>query len=85
LRFEWDDRKAQSNESKHSVSFNEAETVFADENARLLYDADHSSEEDRYILLGMSNSLSLLLVCHLYKEDEETIRIFSARKANKRE
>jgi len=85
LRFEWDDRKAQSNESKHSVSFNEAETVFADENARLLYDADHSSEEDRYILLGMSNSLSLLLGCHLYKEDEETIRIFSARKANKRE
>lgn len=85
MRFEWDDRKAQSNESKHSVSFNEAETVFADENARLLYDADHSSEEDRYILLGMSNSLSLLLVCHLYKEDEETIRIFSARKANKRE
>jgi uncharacterized DUF497 family protein len=85
LRFEWDERKARFNEKKHGISFSEAETVFYDENARLLYDADHSSEEDRYILLGMSESLSLLVVCHLYIEEEETIRIFSARRANKRE
>lgn len=85
MRFEWDDRKAQSNEKKHGISFNEAETVFYDENARLLHDTEHSSEEDRYVMLGMSDSLSLLTVCHVYKEDEETIRIFSARRANKRE
>ena len=85
MRFGWDERKARSNEEKHGISFNEAETVFYDENARLLYDAEHSSEEDRYVLLGISESLSLLVVCHIYKEDEETIRIFSARRANKRE
>ncbi len=85
LKFEWDERKARSNEQKHGVSFQEAETVFYDENARLLYDVEHSSEEDRYILLGMSDSLSLLVVCHVYQEDEETIRIFSARRANKKE
>jgi len=85
LRFDWDDQKAQTNEKKHGISFNEAKTAFYDENARLLYDEDHSSEEDRYILLGMSNLLSLLIVCHVYREDEETIRIFSARRANKRE
>lgn len=85
MRFEWDERKAISNEKKHGISFSEAETVFYDENARWLYDAEHSSEEERYILLGMSDSLSLLVVCHLYKEDEETIRIFSARRANKAE
>lgn len=85
MRFEWDERKASANEKKHGVSFDEAETVFYDENARLLYDAEHSLEEDRYILLGMSNSSSLLVVCHVYGEDEEKIRIFSARRANKRE
>lgn len=85
MRFEWDERKAIANEKKHGISFVEAETVFYDENARLLYDGEHSSEEDRYILLGMSASLSLLVVCHLYKEDEETIRIFSARRANRKE
>ncbi|MEA5599283.1 BrnT family toxin [Rivularia sp. UHCC 0363] len=85
MRFEWDEPKAISNEKKHGISFSEAETVFYDENARLLYDAEHSSEEDRYILLGMSNLLSLLVVCHVYQEDEEVIRIFSVRRANKRE
>ncbi len=85
MKFEWDERKARLNEKKHDISFSEAESVFYDENARLLYDAEHSSEEDRYIMLGMSDSLLLLVVCHVYKEDEETIRIFSARRANKRE
>ncbi len=85
LKFTWDERKARSNEKKHGVSFNEAETVFYDENARLLYDPEHSLEEERYILLGMSDSLRLLLVCHLYQESEEVIRIISARKATQRE
>jgi uncharacterized DUF497 family protein len=85
LIFEWDERKARSNEEKHGISFDEAETVFYDPNARLLYDADHSSEEDRYILLGMSETQMLLVVCHVYQDDEETIRIFSARRATKRE
>jgi hypothetical protein len=88
LRFEWDERKARSNEQKHGVSFNEAETVFYDENARVLNDPKHSLEEARYIILGMSDSLRLLLVCHLYRvyqESEEVIRIISARKATKRE
>lgn len=85
LRFEWDERKARSNEQKHGVSFDEAETVFYDENARLLYDSENSLEEDRYLLLGLSDSLRLLLVCHLYQENEEVIRIISARKATKRE
>ena len=68
LIFEWDERKARSNEKKHGISFNEAKTVFYDENARLLYDAEHSSEEERYILLGMSDTLSLLVVCQVYEE-----------------
>jgi uncharacterized DUF497 family protein len=85
LRFAWDEQKALANQQKHGVSFDEAESVFYDENARFLYDAEHSSEEERYILLGMSDSLRLLVVCHTYREQEEVIRIFSARKANKRE
>ena len=83
--FEWDEQKARSNKRKHGISFGEAETVFYDEEARLLYDTKHSSQEDRYILLGMSNSSSLLVVCHMHKENEETIRIFSARRANSKE
>ena len=85
LRFEWDEQKANSNEQKHGVSFREAETVFYDENARLMYDPENSQEEERYILLGMSSSLRLLVVSHLYQEDDEFIRIISARKATKRE
>lgn len=85
LRIEWDALKAERNERKHGISFNEAQTVFYDENARLLYDSEHSIDEDRYILLGMSSSLRLLVVSHLYQEDVELIRIISARKATKRE
>lgn len=85
LRFEWDQFKAESNEQKHGISFNEAQTVFYDENARLRYDSEHSVDEERYILLGMSSSLRLLVVSHLYQEDIELIRIISAREATKRE
>ncbi len=85
LEFEWDSRKAESNEQKHGVSFEEAQSVFYDENARLAYDPAHSLEEDRFILLGVSDEARLLVVCHLYKESDRSIRIISARPATKRE
>ena len=85
LRFEWDEQKARVNEQKHGISFKEAKTVFYDENARLIPDPEHSIEEDRYILLGMSRSLRVLIVCHVYRENDELIRIISARKATKKE
>ena len=65
LRFEWDPKKATANLRKHQVSFEDAQTVFADENARLIDDPDHSEEEDRFVLLGLSSSLRLLVVCLL--------------------
>ena len=73
--FEWDDRKAQQNEKKHGISFEEAQTAFYDENARLTPDPDHSQDEDRYILLGLSAVLRMLIVCHVYRQDDEVIRI----------
>jgi uncharacterized DUF497 family protein len=85
IKFSWDDRKNQSNQSKHGVSFEEATTTFADENARLKHDPDHSSDEDRFILLGFSAKLKLLVVAHAYRQDETEIRIISARKATLKE
>lgn len=82
---EWDEAKNTSNKRKHGISFQEAETVFADEHALLLADPDHSTEEDRFVLLGFSASLKILVVCHCYRRSEETIRIISARKATKSE
>lgn len=84
-RFEWDERKAASNASKHGVTFEEARSVFFDERARLIDDPDHSSDEDRFILLGLSSSLRLLLVCHCYRSAGDVIRIVSARKATAHE
>lgn len=81
LRFEWDDRKALINLKKHGVSFEEARTVFFDERARLIDDPDHSEDEERFVLLGLSSSLRLLLVCHCYRSEGNVIRIISARKA----
>ena len=66
-------------------SFNEAESVFYDPNGKLIADPDHSAEEDRFIFLGLSKLLKLLVVCHCYRENDDTIRIFSARKATKNE
>lgn len=83
--FEWDERKAQQNEQKHGISFEEAQTAFYDDNARLSHDPDHSQDEDRYILLGMSAVLRMLVVCHVYRQNDEVIRIISARRATKRE
>ena len=81
LRFEWDPKKAAANLRKHGVSFEDAQTVFADENAKLIDDPDHSVEEDRFVLLGLSSSLRLLVVCHCYRLEGNVIRIISARKA----
>ena len=85
VRFEWDEGKNVRNQSKHGVSFDEALTVFYDENALLRSDPDHSDDEDRFILLGLSMSLRTLVVCHCYRERDEVIRIISARKAHRAE
>ena len=85
LSFEWDERKNRENRRKHGVSFEEAQTVFLDERALRFYDPDHSEEEDRFILLGLSFALRELVVCHCFRAGESVIRIFSARKATRRE
>jgi uncharacterized protein len=85
LQFEWDERKNASNKRKHGVSFEEAQTVFTDDEALLLADDDHSEVEDRFVLLGLSSMLQILIVCHCYRQDGDIIRIVSARKADARE
>jgi uncharacterized protein len=85
LRFEWNDRKAATNLKKHGVSFEEAKSVFLDERAKLIDDPDHSDDEERFVLLGMSGALRLLLVCHCYRSEGNVIRIISARKAISKE
>jgi uncharacterized DUF497 family protein len=85
--FEWDENKAKINYTKHKVTFEEAQTVFYDENALLLADEKHSNEEDRFILMGMSSMMNTLLVCFCERSsnNKEIIRIISSRKANKKE
>lgn len=85
LRFEWDPQKAASNRRKHGISFEEARSVFADENGLLIDDPDHSDEEDRFILLGVSSAARVLIVCHCYRGDDDIIRIISARRATSSE
>ena len=85
LIFEWDDTKDKTNQGKHRVSFEEAETVFFDEKAIEFDDPDHSIDEERFLLLGFSQNLKILVVCHCYRDDEPIIRIISARKATKKE
>lgn len=85
LRFEWDPRKSTSNLRRHGVSFEDASTVFVDDNAILINDPDHSLEEDRFILMGLSGSLRVLIVCHCYRGEGQLIRIISARKADRQE
>ncbi len=85
LRFDWDPAKAEANKRKHGVSFLEAESVFYDEHALFTEDPDHSETEDRFILLGVSARLRTLVVVHAYRENPDTIRIISARKATKTE
>jgi uncharacterized DUF497 family protein len=85
LSFVWDETKNRSNQKKHGVSFEEAQTVFFDENAIQYSDPDHSDSEDRFIMLGLSAKLNTLVVCHCYREGGNKIRIISARKATKKE
>ena len=85
IGFVWDPRKNAINRKKHGISFEEAREVFYDENAIRYFDPDHSEDEDRFLLLGMSARLRVLVVSHFYMENDTTIRIISARKATKRE
>jgi uncharacterized DUF497 family protein len=85
LSFEWDPRKAAVNRRKHGVSFEDALSVFSDERARLIDDPDHSEDEERFLLLGLSSSLRLLVVAHCYREAGGVIGIISARKATREE
>jgi len=85
IGFVWDERKNRDNQRKHGVAFEEAQTAFLDENAKIYADPDHSEDEDRFILLGISFRLRTLVVCHCYREKESVIRIISARKADRSE
>jgi uncharacterized protein len=85
LRFEWDEKKSAANRRKHGVSFAEAKTAFLDENARVIPDPEHSDQEERFVLLGLSISVRVLVVCHCYRQSGEVIRIISARKADRDE
>jgi uncharacterized DUF497 family protein len=85
IKFEWHPIKSSANLRKHNVSFEEAQTVFYDENAVQFFDEEHSADENRFLLLGMSIEAKVLIVCHCERQDGEVIRIISARKATKRE
>ena len=85
MKFEWDSAKATNNVKKHGISFQEAQSVFFDEFAVQFFDTEHTSHEDRFLLLGMSDQSRLVLICHCERDSGETIRIISARKATKRE
>lgn len=85
LSFQWDARKSVANKQKHGVSFEEAQSAFFDEDAIEFRDPDHSESEDRFLLLGKSLRLRVLVVCHCYRESDDVIRIISARKATARE
>jgi uncharacterized protein len=85
LRFAWDEKKNAANRRKHGVLFEEARTAFLDDNARVIPDPDHSEREDRFVLIGLSVSLRVLIVCHCYRQTEEIVRIISARRADQNE
>lgn len=85
LEFEWDENKNEINKTKHKISFEEAETVFYDENAVVIDDPEHSQDEERFIILGFSARARMLMVCHCYRGEDEVIRIISARKATSEE
>lgn len=85
IEFAWDPRKNEVNRRKHHVSFEEARTVFYDDDALVIGDPEHSQEEDRFLILGFSAQARLLVVCHCCRESESVIRIISARKATRNE
>jgi uncharacterized protein len=82
LRFEWNARKDRANQKKHGISFGEAKTVFLDEFARIIDDPEHSEGEERFLMLGMSIGLRVLVVCHCLRGADRVIRIISARRAD---
>ena len=85
IHFEWDDHKNTTNMQKHKISFVEAMTVFDDSNALYKPDPEHSCDEERFIIIGISVSLRLLVVCHCYRKSDMVVRLISARKATKQE
>ena len=85
IEFAWDERKNSGNLKKHGVSFEEAQTAFEDTQAKVYFDPDHSEDEDRFILLGLSSQSRVLVVCHCWRENDALIRIISARKADRLE
>lgn len=85
LFFEWDENKNHINKIKHKISFEEAKTVFLDDNALMIDDPEHSENEERFILLGMSCKANLLVVCHCMRQSDTVVRIISARKATRNE
>jgi len=85
IMFDWDEEKAETNESKHGITFNEAMTAFGDGHAQIYDDEEHSDYEDRFILLGYSQKTRMLMVCHCYRGNDTIVRIISARKATRHE
>ena len=85
IKFEWDESKAVANLKKHQISFEQAKSVFFDDFGVQFFDEDHSTDEDRFLMLGRSAEAKLLIVCHCEREQGVVIRIISARKATKRE
>lgn len=85
IKFEWDEAKAKSNLIKHGVSFDEAKSVFDDDFARVIYDETHSKNEERFVILGMSRKLRILVVVHCLRQDSLIVRLISARKATQNE
>ncbi len=85
MQFEWDENKNRINIKEHKISFDEAKTVFYDEEALVIDDPDHSEDEERFIILGESNKANLLVVCHCYRVSDTVIGIISARRATKTE
>ena len=84
-RFDWDAAKARENVRKHGILFEEAQTVFSDDQAVLLDDPDHSADEERFVLLGLSAKLRVLVVVHALREQGDLIRLISARRATRTE
>lgn len=80
-RFDWDERKNAQNQRKHGVSFEEAMTAFLDDRALFMEDPDHSAREERFVLIGLSAALRVLVVCHCYRAADDVIRVISARRA----
>ena len=85
INFEWDENKNQINKKKHGLSFETAQEVFYDEFAVVFDDPDHSIGEERFLIIGMTESSKICIVSHCYRNSDNVIRIISAREATKRE